>query len=111
MLNGTLGTVSNRATWTDGFELIDGQTDALMDLDTVAVSMKLAREPEGPAVLTGSTETGELTIPGLGLVAFRFEAEQMQALRAGTYCAVVRLDRGGDTDDIFLGTLAVAESF
>jgi hypothetical protein len=111
MLNGSLGQISNRATWINGFEVIDAETDDFMDLTGVTITMKVARDPGGSVVLTGSTTTGELTIPGTGLVDWRFEASQMQSLCAGTYAAVVRFERAGDTDDVFLGAVAVLESF
>jgi hypothetical protein len=111
MYGGSLGQISNRATWTNGFEIIDAQTDDLMDLTGATITMKVARLPCRTTVLTGSTTTGELAIPGLGLVDFRFEASQMTGFCVGTYDASILIDRAGDTDQLFLGTVAVQESF
>lgn len=111
MYGGSLGQISNRATWLNGFEIIDAQTDDLMDLTGATITMKVARLPCRSTVLTGSTTTGELVIPALGLVDFRFEAAQMAALCAGTYDASVLIERNGDTDQLFLGTVAVLEAF
>lgn len=111
MISGTLGQNSNRATWIDGMAVIDPETDDFMDLTGVTITMKVAREPGGSVYLTGSTTTGEIDIVGTGLVDWRFEASQMQALDAGTYAVVIRFERSGDTDDIFLGTVAIVESF
>lgn len=111
MISGSLGQISNHATWINGFEVIDAETDDFMDLTGVTITMKVACDPGGSVLLTGSTATGELTSPGTGMVDWRFEASQMQALCAGTYAVVIRFDRSGDTDDVFLGTVAVLESF
>lgn len=111
MYGGSLGQISNRATWQNGFEIIDAETDDLMDLTGASITMKVAREPGQSVVLTGSTGGGELTIPALGQVDFRFEASQMTNLCPGTYSASVLIERSGDTDQLFLGTVAVLESF
>ena len=47
MLNGSLGQISNRATWINGFEVIDAETDDLMDLAGITITMKVARDPGG----------------------------------------------------------------
>jgi hypothetical protein len=110
MYGGSLGQISNKATWTNGFEVVDAQTDDLMDLTGATVTMKVIRSPCGSTTLSGSTTTGELAIPALGLIDFRFEASQMASLCGGTYEASVLIERGNDTDQIFLGTIAVQEA-
>lgn len=108
MYGGTLGQISNQATWENGFEIIDAATDDYMDLAGAVITLKVKRN--GNVYLTGSTTTGELTIPALGQVDFRFEASQMTGLEAGTYTVGVTVVRSGDTDQLFLGTVAIFEA-
>jgi hypothetical protein len=111
MYGGSLGQISNKATWVNGFEIIDAETDEPMDLTGATITMKVRRLPCCSTVLSGSTTSGELSIPALGCVDFRFEASQMSGLRSGTYDASILVERAGDTDQLFLGTVAVQESF
>lgn len=110
MYGGSLGQISNKATWANGFQIIDAETDDLMDLTGAAITMKVYRLPGRSIVLTGSTDGGEVTIPALGLIDFRFEAEAMSSLGAGTYDASLIIVRAGDTDQLFLGTVAILEA-
>lgn len=117
MFGGTLGTISNAADWDKSFRLRSKTDGTLFDMTGATVTFKVrpGREQDwsgsGADVLTGSTTTGEVTLPSLGVINWRFPASTMAGIDPGTYRAGVIITRDGETVQLFLGTVAIKGGF
>jgi hypothetical protein len=131
MYNGQLPAASNRADWEQSFTLVDESSGDPIDISGCRITMSVVYRPRnpnywpsdfyyyGPAlqvggglVLTGSTDTGEITLPGdIGTFTWSFPASRMMGLPNGEYQVGIRLGQNGSTTQLIIGTVPVYEGF
>ena len=104
--------VTNQSDWATSIQFNDKATGTPIDItgDDVPLSFNLALKPVGEgnaAALTGSTATGELTLPSLGILQIFFPAARMQALTPGSYDVGLTVTNGLNTAQILLGRLPI----
>ena len=131
MYYGQLDTASNRADWQEAVVLVDEDTGDLIDISlcriTLTVRTLRARpnptignniaggyggygyEPWGAIALTGSTDTGEITLVDVGTFMWTFTADQMATLPAGAYEIGVRISQDSRTVQLIVGQVNVIE--
>jgi len=125
MYYGHVSTASNRADWLEACVLTDDDTGELIDISQCRITMTVRhfeRNPNqyrndgyayGPvavgAVLTGSTDTGEITLPDVGTFQWLFPETRMAGLRQGEYEIGVRISQDGRTVQLIVGTVNVVE--
>jgi len=125
MYNGNISTVSNRADWQEAVVLTDEDSGDLIDISLCRITMTLTtgrRNPNlypqsafydypinEPAVLTGSTDTGEITKPDVGTFQWLFPFSRMSTLRQGEYIVGVRISQDTRTVQLIVGTVTVIE--
>src|SRR5690606_4007261 len=98
---GSLGTVSNREDWMHFARLRDPIDGTDIDLSALAIRMQVRMQPypmpgygygygydtwgprTGGPVLSGSTDSGELTTPADGILQWHFPAARMSSLPPG----------------------------
>ena len=129
MYNGQLDSQSNRADWQDSFTVVDSETGDPVDISGCRITMTVVFRPRNPnyrlsdgyygavpqsggVMLTGSTDTGEITLPGdIGTFMWLFPASRMMGLPNGEYQVGVRLSQNGSTIQLIIGAVPVHEGF
>jgi hypothetical protein len=108
MITGSLTPVSRLETFELIIELIDADTDELIDVsDAEAISLSiLDRCGHCSARLTATLGNG-IEQTQTGIVTATFTADQMRTLRAGTYQISGTLTKDGETTQIINATLPV----
>jgi hypothetical protein len=109
MYTGSLPPVSNAETWQDARRLIDSETGDNIIIDDCNVTLTVKEQNNGRAVLTGSSDGGEITFPEEGVFMWEFSVDQMKAFCAGTYDIGVRISRDGITRQLVIGTLTILD--
>ena len=122
MYFGALDPQSNKADWEEAFVLTDSDTGDTIDISLCRVTMtvkKLTRNPgvggregfsfEGGAVLTGSTDTGEITLPDVGTFQWLFPWQTMNGLVEGEYQIGVRISQDTRTVQLIVCTVKIVE--
>ena len=126
MYFGHVSTVSNREDWQEACVLTDEDTGDLIDISLCRVTMtikKLSRNPnvsgdqygygvyytDNAPLLTGSTDTGEITLVDVGTFQWLFPASRMSALLQGEYQVGVRISQDDRTVQLIIGTVNVDE--
>ena len=104
--------VTNQSDWATSVQFNDKASGTPIDItgDDVPLSFNLALKPVGQGsapALTGSTATGELTLPSLGILQIFFPAARMQALTPGSYDVGLTVTNGLNTSQILLGRLPI----
>ena len=101
---GHVSTVSNREDWIETFVMTDEDTGDLIDISLCGITMTVLYRPRNPnlmmrdglyyggpvvqsggVILTGSTDTGEIMLTGLGTFTWSFPASRMASLAQGEY--------------------------
>lgn len=127
MYYGHVSTASNRADWQEACVLTDGDTGDLIDISLCRITMTLLRSDRGRQLdaydqayygaygqnsdiaLTGSTDTGEITLPDVGTFEWLFPEDRMSALFAGEYKIGVRISQDSRTMQLIIGTVDIVE--
>jgi hypothetical protein len=128
MYTGNISTTSNRADWQEAVVLTDEDTGDLIDISLCRITMtvrKLERNPNYRGdgfygsfydntipvgvVLTGSTDTGEITLPDIGTFQWLFPASRMASLCQGEYQIGTRISQDTRTMQLIVGVVTVIE--
>jgi hypothetical protein len=123
MYYGHVSTASNRADWQEAVVLTDQDTGDLIDISLCRVTMTVVKMQRNPnayrdgyygydcdgVALTGSTDTGEITLPDVGTFEWLFDADRMSGLRGGEYQIGVRISQDDRTMQLIVGTVNVIE--
>jgi hypothetical protein len=102
--------VTNQSDWATSIQFNDKATGMPIDItgddmpNSFALAVQLVGDGNMPA-LTGSTATGELTLPSLGILQIFFPAARMQVLTPGSYDVGLTVTNGVNTAQILLGRL------
>ena|SRR5215831_7335561 len=130
MMHAKLKETSNQSDWAVPIQFLDRVTGGLVDLTgnkfNVAVTSTtppadinyrgwygaggdsapiLGRRP----VLTGSTDTGEITITGPGMIFMFFSVTRMRALPAGMYKVGMTIANGANVVQLIIGYLPIRD--
>lgn len=132
MYNGNISTASNRADWQETCVLTDVDTGDPIDISLCTITMTVATAPRiasppgaygrydygGPIltgtsyavpILTGSTDTGEITVVDLGTFEWLFPAPRMAILEQGVYQVGIRISQDERIVQLIAGTVSVIE--
>jgi hypothetical protein len=130
MYNGNVSIASNRADWQEAMVLTDADTGDLIDISLCRITMTVRRLSRNPnysgqgfydgfydgnpapgvgAALTGSTDTGEITLPDVGTFQWLFTFDRMACLRQGEYEIGVRISQDSRTMQLIIGVVTVFE--
>jgi hypothetical protein len=128
MYLGQLETQSNRADWDEVFVLTDEETGDAVDISLCRITMTVRKmernpnyhgdqygygyggsiSPQGGA-LTGSTDTGEITIIDVGTFQWLFPADRMGVLHQGDYQIGVRIMQDTRTVQLIVCSVNIIE--
>jgi hypothetical protein len=110
MYEANLKPVSNRADWIETIELVDDDTnDVIEDLSGVEVFIEVRSRDPYHRCLSGSVDDGHIIlIPG-GVIQWQFTANEMHSLCAGTYEVGITVVRDGITEQELIGSLPVLD--
>lgn len=113
MFTGSLGAVSNRATWSESVEITSEDDGTAIDLSAVdEITIEVREVGSRTATLSGTYTGGEITLPGGGtdgIFQWEFSADTMNDLCAKTYEVFVRLEDDDQTVQLMIGTVPVVE--
>jgi hypothetical protein len=110
MYEANLKPVSNRADWIETIELVDDDTNAVIeDLTGVSVFIEVRSRDPYHRCLSGSVDDGHIIlIPG-GVIQWQFTATEMRGLCAGTYEIGITVVRDDITEQELIGSLPVLD--
>lgn len=108
MLEVMLPRVSNRASWSDVIELLDDETNELIDLSAASIVIEVMDDC-GRTVLSATTDNGKVVVVDIGRAQFSFAREEMATLCLGTYRVGATVTTGDETNQIFFGTMPVID--
>lgn len=108
MLEVMLARVSNRADWSDVIELSDADTGDAIDLSTADIVVEVVDDC-GRRVLSATTDNGKVTVTAPGSAQFTFTRDEMTSLCPGTYRVGGTVSIGGETEQVFFGTVPVVD--
>lgn len=109
----TLPPVSNRAGWSDNYELSDAETNEAIDLTDIEEVTLEVRDPDSRSAVLSATYTGgTITIADVtsGVFSWTFTAAQMRALCSKTYevgCTIEFDDE--EPEQLLIGRLPVLD--
>ena len=121
---GGISTPSNRADWINTCLVMDDDTGEPIDISLCRITMtilKVSRNPNyyrdgyygriypNAIILKGSTDTGEITVPQLGVFQWIFSADRMNGLPQGQYEIGIRLSQDDQTMQLVIGSIDVME--
>jgi hypothetical protein len=126
MYLGQLETQSNRADWDEVFVLTDEATGDVVDISLCRITMTVRKMDRNPnyhgdpygygaatyantAALTGSTDTGEITIIDVGTFQWLFPADRMNVLHQGDYQIGVRIMQDTRTAQLIVCSVNIIE--
>src|SRR6516162_6216466 len=100
ILYGNISQTSNREDWIGTYRLLDDDAGTVVDISDCQIFMTVLKHSRNPnyyrdgyygriypnaIILTGSTATGEITVPQLGVFQWIFSADRMNGLPQGQY--------------------------
>lgn len=111
MYSGTLGPVSNKQTWRQGFQIIDDDSGDAFDIGNATAITLWVRDPRSlTAVLTASLDNGKITLQDdTGVFQVLFSASDMGALAPKSYDIGITITADGDTSQLLIGMLPVLD--
>lgn len=109
MYVGSLPQVSNRASWQFLFQVVDDETDDLVDVSTLSFVLEVRDPLTCSVVLSASTANGKIASPSTGELLASFTRDDMAALCSRTYEVGVTAADTDDTAQFIIGTLPVLD--
>jgi hypothetical protein len=124
ILYGNISQTSNREDWIGTHRLIDDDTGAVVDISNCGISMTVLKQSRNPnyyrdgyygrvypnsIILTGSTNTGEISIVDTGTFQWVFPASRMNNLPQGEYQIGIRIANSTQIGQLVIGTVVVLE--
>jgi hypothetical protein len=110
MYIGSLPAASNRATYTQDFQLYDDDNDEGVSLAAATIVLEVRKPGTTTALLHAMNGSGiTVTDEDGGGFTLRFTVDEMRALCAGTYECGITVEQSGDTTQFFIGTLPVLD--
>jgi len=109
MYIGNLDPVSNRADWRVTREVVDDDTEELVDLTGAVIRFEVREQRSFSTMLQASTTDGRITVDDTGTFTVAFSATDMQNLAAGIYDVGCIIIMNGITDQFILGTVTVLD--
>jgi hypothetical protein len=108
MFIGTLPPVSNRAGFSHPIEVVDDDTDELVDLTGCTIVYEILDPTCDRTMLSATTSNGKVSITGTGAFQVDFTATEMRTLCPQTYqvgCTISNND--SEAQQFIIGTLPV----
>jgi hypothetical protein len=104
---GRLEAQSNRATFQRQFEIVDNDTDELLDLTGKAIIFEVKDPTECRALLSATIDNGKIAVVDLGTFIVTFARSEMTNLCPGTYDLGITIGDDDETGQALIGTLAI----
>lgn len=102
--------VSNRADWSQPFEIIDDDTNTIItDFTGVSVLVEVREVGSCYPRLTASIDNGKITDQGNGILEWLFPRSEMAVLCANTYEIGVTIERDDFTTQYLIGIVPILD--
>lgn len=112
MYSGSIGAISNKATWrSETYELVDADDGTTTDLTAPGLGLDIQvtiKDFDGCVLATATIGNGKVFVPGPGFY-WQFEVADLSRLCAGTYRIGAKVTTNGFVEDLIDGTIAVVE--
>src|SRR5262245_13551802 len=109
MYIGALDPVSNRADWRVTREIVDDDTDELVDIAGASIVFEVRDQNGWAPILSASTSNGKVTIVDSGTFTVAFPASDMRQLCAGIYDVGCTITVAGEVHQFIIGTVTVLD--
>lgn len=106
MYVGSIEQQSNRADWTMQIQLVDSEDGDTIQLSTCDVVLEV--KDGCRCILKASVGSG-VTFPQDDVLRWTFPADEMRALRSGTYDVGLTISNDGQTVQLIVGTLPIID--
>jgi hypothetical protein len=106
MYTGSLGTVSNRETWTQAIDVVD---DAGDDVNIAAASISLAVRKKGDSSPSLTASVGSGITVATPRFTFTFTSDQMRNLCAGNYDVGCLVTIAGTATQLIIGEVTIKD--
>jgi hypothetical protein len=105
---GRLEAQSNRATFQREFQIVDDDTDELLDLTGKAIVFEVRHPTQCYAILSATIDNGRIAVVDLGTFIVTFTRSEMTNLHSGTYDIGITIGDDDETGQALIGTLPIA---
>lgn len=110
MFQATFEPVSNRADWSQPFEIVNDDTgEAIIDLTGVSVVIEVREQGGCYPRLSASIDNGKITDQGNGILEWLFPRSEMTGLCAMTYEIGVTIERDDFTSQYIIGFVPILD--
>ncbi|SDR10178.1 hypothetical protein SAMN05519103_00747 [Rhizobiales bacterium GAS113] len=108
MITARFKPISNQSDWSTTILFNDKASDTPIDFTGLTWTLQLQLQGDiNNVALLGSTATGELTNPSLGILQVYFPVTRMKALTAGSYRLGLTVTNGIYTTQVMLGLVPI----
>lgn len=108
MFHGSLPEASNREDYEYIAQIVDSDTDDLIDLSAATIVAQISDQDGCQKILLG-TATGEITLPDVDTFRILIPRASMACLCAGQYRVGLTVENAGLTTSFIIGTLPVLD--
>lgn len=110
MYLGSLPPASNKAGWTFIAEVVDDDTDELVDLSEASIVFEVREQDGRSTVLSATSDNGKISIVETGVFQAAFTATEMRTLCRKTYEVGCTITNGDEEPTQFIiGTVPVLD--
>ncbi len=109
MFQGTLGPVSNTASWRQPFELLDEDTGESVSLTDCDIAFQIFDPKCKSTVLSATLDNEKITLLDDAAFEVFFTLDEMSTLNARTHTVGCTITKGDDVIQIILGDLPVLD--
>jgi hypothetical protein len=105
---GRLEAQSNRATFQREFQIVDDDTNELLDLTGKTIIFEIKHPTDCRALLSATIDNGKIAVVDFGTFVVTFARSEMTGLCPGTYDLGITIGDDDETGQALIGTLAIA---
>jgi hypothetical protein len=111
MYIGSLPVASNRATYSQGFQLYDDEDDEGIDLAGAVIRLDIRKPGGSSAAIRAAIDNNRIAVTDQagGRFELTIEASAMRNLDPMTYECGITIEQNGETIQYFIGTLPVLD--
>lgn len=106
MYTGSLGTTSNRETWSQAIDVVD-ENGANVDISAATISLAVRKKGDGTPAMTASVGSG--IVVATPRFTFTFTSDQMRDLSAGNYDVGCVVTIAGTATQLIIGEITVKD--
>lgn len=109
MYIGSLPVASNRATYSQDFQIYDDEDDEGIDLTGARIVVEIRKPGRASPEVSATTANGLIAVTDEGRFELTIPVSTMRSLDQMTYECGITIEQGGETTQYFIGTLPIMD--